>query len=147
MDTAERLAGVIADQAARRPRLAVAVDGPDAAGKTTLADQIAGVPCPTSDPRRSRWFHQPRQARYRRRDLSAEGYYRDRFDYPATTGQCLTLFREGQPAIRTAVHDFRVGAAHDARAELPACAVLIFDGIFSCGRNWPPARTWPSSCA
>jgi hypothetical protein len=37
-----------------------------------------------------RWFHQPRQARYRRGELPAKAYYRDSFDYPAITGQCLT---------------------------------------------------------
>ena len=42
MEIAHRLAGVIAGLASDRPRLAVAFDGPDAAGKTTLAERVAG---------------------------------------------------------------------------------------------------------
>jgi uridine kinase len=64
----------------------VAIDGIDAAGKTTLADELASVLR-----RRGREvvrvsvdaFLRPRAERYRRGDLSPEGYYRDSFDYAA----------------------------------------------------------------
>ncbi len=62
----------------------VAIDGVDAAGKTTLADELAG-------PIRTRGravirasvdgFHNPRHIRYRLGADSPEGYYRDSFDY------------------------------------------------------------------
>ena len=62
----------------------VAIDGVDAAGKTTLADELAG-------PIRTRGravirasvdgFHNPRHFRYRLGADSPEGYYRDSFDY------------------------------------------------------------------
>ena len=84
---------MIADLASGRPRLAVAFDGPDAAGKTTLADRVArrlGQPVIRAG---ADGFHQPRQVRYQRGDRSAEGYYRDSFDYPAITGQCLARSR------------------------------------------------------
>ena len=66
----------------------VAVDGPDAAGKTTLADAIAstlardGRTCTrlTIDD-----FLRPAEARYRRGDLSPDGYYEDAFDLDAFT--------------------------------------------------------------
>jgi uridine kinase len=80
---ADRLAGVISDLVASRPRLAVAMDGPDAAGKTTLARQMASrlaVPVVAVD-----GFHRPRQDRWKRGELSAEGYYRDSCDYQAIT--------------------------------------------------------------
>ncbi|HUZ51094.1 MAG TPA: AAA family ATPase [Streptosporangiaceae bacterium] len=130
MDVADRLAGLITELASRRQRLAVAVDGPDAAGKTTLAGRIAsrlGMPVIRAG---ADGFHLPRQARYRRGELSAEGYYRDSFDYQAITGQCLGPFRDGEPVIATARYDFRADTTRDAGTEVPASGVLIFDGVF-----------------
>src|SRR5919204_1789518 len=74
-------------EAVRRPHpVRVAIDGVDAAGKTTLADELAAV-------LRGRGrevirasidgFHRPRAERYRRGELSPEGYYHDSFDYDA----------------------------------------------------------------
>jgi uridine kinase len=74
-------------EALRRPHpVRVAIDGIDAAGKTTLADELASVLR-----RRGRevvrvsadGFHRPRAERYRRGELSPEGYYHDSFDYAA----------------------------------------------------------------
>ena len=73
--------------AVRRPHpVRVAIDGVDAAGKTTLADELAAVLR-----RRGREivrlsvdsFHRPPGERYRRGELSPEGYYHDSFDYAA----------------------------------------------------------------
>lgn len=58
----------------------IAVDGIDAAGKTTLADQLAELLQAgrlTVDD-----FLQPESARYAR-EFTAEGYYHDSFDYNA----------------------------------------------------------------
>lgn len=130
MEIADRLAGVIAGLVPGRPRLAVAFDGPDAAGKTTLADRVArrlGQPVIRAG---ADGFHLPRQVRYRRGEKSADGYYRDSFDYAAITGQCLAPFRDGAPVIRTAGFDFRSDTAREAGQDVPAAAVLIFDGVF-----------------
>ena len=84
-EVVEQLADRI--EAVRRPRpVRVAIDGVDAAGKTTLADELGSVLR-----RRGREvvhasiddFHRPRAERYRRGALSPEGYYRDSFDYEA----------------------------------------------------------------
>jgi uridine kinase len=81
VELADRIEGV------RRPHaVRVAIDGVDAAGKTTLADAIA-----SALRRRGRevvrvsvdGFLRPRAERYRRGELSPEGYYHDSFDYAA----------------------------------------------------------------
>jgi uridine kinase len=62
----------------------IAVDGPDAAGKTTFADALAcaldGRTCTrlTIDD-----FLRPAEERYRRGDLSPDAYYEDAFDLDA----------------------------------------------------------------
>jgi uridine kinase len=65
------------------PRLAlparIAVDGVDAAGKTTLADELArrvGAARLSADD-----YHRPPDERYRRGRESPEGYYLDSFDH------------------------------------------------------------------
>ena len=74
-----RLAALV-DELAASGRATVAFDGPDTAGKTWLADQVAAqlsVPvCRASIDD----FHAPAAVRRRRGELSAEGYYRDSFN-------------------------------------------------------------------
>src|SRR5687767_15401879 len=77
------LADRIADRHASHP-LRVAIDGVSAAGKTTLADELA----PFVEARGRRVvrvmaddFGRPAPDRYVRGHESAEGYYRDAFDY------------------------------------------------------------------
>lgn len=61
----------------------IGVDGASGTGKSTLADEVAGI---LAD--RGRHvigasidsFHRPRAKRYRRGDASPEGYYRDSHD-------------------------------------------------------------------
>lgn len=67
----------------------VAVDGPDAAGKTTLAVALAavtGLPRLCADD-----FLAPPSIRYARGPLSPEGYYDDAFDLPALRAAVLAL--------------------------------------------------------
>lgn len=114
-----------------RSRVLVAIDGPDAAGKTTLADDLA-----------TRWplpvvrasidsFHHPREVRMRRGPLSPEGYYRDSFDLDRFVGDLLEPFRAGATDLVTGVFDHRHEAAADASVSgIPATAVLVVDGVF-----------------
>lgn len=79
----DRLAALVAG------RSRVALNGPDAAGKTTLADQLAErVPVrrlSIDD------FHRPPAERLRRGSLSPEGYLADCFDFPAFRQRALEL--------------------------------------------------------
>lgn len=131
MDLVGRLAGVVANLSRIRNRVLVGVDGPDAAGKTTLADRLAEVlPVPTLRASID-GFHQPRELRYQRGDLSAEGYYRDSFDYPALLGDCLAPFRAGAAQVQIRRYDYRADTGrpvHDV--DVPERCVLIFDGVF-----------------
>jgi uridine kinase len=130
----ERLAELIA--AVERPHpVRVAIDGPDAAGKTTLADELASV-------LRSKGravvrasidgFHRPRAERYRRGRHSPEGYYEDSFDYDALRHRVLEpLGPGGTRRYRAAMFDVRSDApAPAADAVAPPDAVLLCDGIF-----------------
>jgi uridine kinase len=125
-----RLAETAAQLSRSRSRVLVAVDGPDAAGKSTLADRLAeALPVPAVRASID-GFHQPRELRYARGELSAEGYYRDSFDYPALLGGCLRPFRDGATRVTVATYDHRTDLPCPREVDVPATAVLIFDGVF-----------------
>jgi uridine kinase len=113
----------------------IAVDGPDAAGKTTLADELAArlrtlgrevVRAPIDG------FHRPRATRYRRGRLSPEGYYEDSFDLDALQELLLgPLGPEGSGEYRSEAFDYLT----DSPIVKPVSrasrdAVLVFDGVF-----------------
>jgi uridine kinase len=76
----------LADAVAAHGSARIAVDGRTAAGKTTLADELADR-LRSSDVRVIRIclddFHRPEEVRYARGRDSPEGYYRDSFDLDA----------------------------------------------------------------
>ncbi len=115
--------------------LRVAIDGVDAAGKTTLADELAGAVGSLGRPviRASvDAFHRPAKLRHQRGRLSPEGYYRDTFDYAALLGSLLEpLGPGGSLEYRTASFDRAADRPLDAPLErAPGDAVLLLDGIF-----------------
>lgn len=121
-----RLAGTIGSITRPHPTR-VAVDGPPAAGKTTLADELAvvlrargrEVVRATIDD-----FLVPRARRYARGEFSAEGCYFDAHDRDALTRLLLDpLGPGGDRRFRTAVDDPATGTAR-------ADAVLLLDGVF-----------------
>jgi uridine kinase len=130
----EGVADLIA--AVRRPHVVrVAVDGVDAAGKTTLADELRplieargrAVLRATID-----GFHRPRAERYRRGPTSPEGYYRDSFDYEALRRELLEPLGPGGDRLhRTRVFDLHADEpVLDPSAWAPEGAVLLLDGVF-----------------
>lgn len=130
----ERLADLI-DSIERPHPIRVAIDGPDAAGKTRLADELA-------DFLRARGrevvrasldgFHRPRAERYRRGELSPQGYYEDAFDLGALRRVLLDpLGPGGDRVYRGAVFDLRADAPlSDGPTLASVNAVLLLDGIF-----------------
>ena len=113
----------------------VAIDGVDAAGKTTFADILKTHVAEHGRPviRASLdGFHNPSAVRYERGRLSPEGYYLDSFNYRALLDNLLLpLGPGGSLSYREAVFDYR----RDIWLEQPprkakADSVLLFDGVF-----------------
>jgi uridine kinase len=133
-DLLDRLAEVIESVTTTRP-LRVAVDGPPAAGKTTLANELAAflhtrgraVIRASTD-----GFHLPRAQRYRRGKYSPEGCYHDSFDYDALRQVLLDpLGPGGDRRYQTAIIDYPADTALSLPfTTAPTDAVLVLDGVF-----------------
>jgi uridine kinase len=128
------LACLIAASETTHP-LRVAIDGTSAAGKTTLANELAealrslGRPVIRVEVDN---FHNPKVVRYRRGELSPEGYYYDAVDYGALIALVLQpLGPEGSRRYRIGLRDGR-GDTLLNKLELDAeiNAVALIDGVF-----------------
>jgi uridine kinase len=77
-------------------------------------------------------FGRPRADRYRRGQLSPEGYWLDAFDYPALRANLLEpLGPGGSRRYRTATFDVRTDQPRSSpRRVAPPDAVLVLDGVF-----------------
>jgi len=116
-------------------RAIVAVDGLDGAGKTVFADALAeqlGVGHRAVFRASIDDFHQSRARRYARGSDSAEGFYRDSYDYPTFKRMLTEPFRTGW------IGSFNL-RAFDLKRDVPfqpvwssgpQDAILIVDGIF-----------------
>ena len=145
----ERLAAAIASVQRSHPTR-VAIDGVDAAGKTTLADELVPLVAATGRQviRASvDGFHHPRTLRYSRGLDSAEGYFLDSFNYPALKSGLLDpLGPGGDRRFRVAAFDYRIDQAVDLPIQTArADAILLFDGVFlqcpELARSWD-FRIW-----
>lgn len=112
----------------------VAVDGMSGAGKTTLAAELAivvggagrpVVPVAYDD------FHHPRERRYRRGRLSAEGYLQDAFDPASLRRHVLDPLAVGETRVRTAAYDLAADQPVEAEPVTtgPGSVVLV-EGSF-----------------
>lgn len=113
----------------------LAVDGPPAAGKTTLADELAVVlRAGGRDVIRStiEGFLFPQAHRYRRGEYSAQGCYYDNHDYEALNRLLLDpLGPGGDRRVQPAIYDWASdGPVSVPVITVPAEAVLVFDGVF-----------------
>jgi uridine kinase len=123
-----RLAGLI--DTLQGDRVLIAFDGPDAAGKTTLAHAVAEhLSRPAIRASVDGW-HNPREVRLRRGDESPEGYYLDSFDLDALARDLLTPFKDGARDVRPVGFDCRTDTAVQVKQPVPGRAALLFDGVF-----------------
>lgn len=113
----------------------VAIDGIDAAGKTTLADAVAAVmEAGGREVVRASidGFHRPRSERAARGALSALGYYEDSFDYGRLEEALLAPLSDRHPGgFHRKVFDYRNDRPAAVEAEMcRSDAILLFDGVF-----------------
>ena len=129
-----RLANTIADLQRPYP-IRVGIDGIDAAGKTTLAAELALmlkqqdrsiIQASLDD------FHNPKRVRSCRGVLSPQGYYYDSFNYGALIDKLLSpLGPSGDGIYQTALFDYRLDSPVDPSVcQAAADAILLFDGVF-----------------
>src|SRR5215469_2129549 len=129
-----QLAGAIESVTTSHP-LRVAVDGPPAAGKTTLADELAQL-LRTRDREVIRasteGFQLLRAQRYRRGEFSAEANYHDSFDYDTLRQVLLDpLGPDGDRRYKHSVYDLDTDTAVSPPVTTAtANAVLLLDGVF-----------------
>jgi uridine kinase len=135
----ERLARAILEIDRPHP-VRVAIDGPDAAGKTVLADELAPILEVAGRPviRASiDGFHRPRAQRLARGAESPEGYFLDSFDYAALRAVLLEpLGPRGEARFRRRVFDYQADEPVVSPVEvvLPG-SILLFDGVFLLRRE------------
>jgi uridine kinase len=130
----EHLANLILQVQESHP-VRVAIDGVDAAGKTSLADELV---LPLNNAGRFvirasvDGFHNSRSVRLQRGEFSPEGYYRDSFNYDAFISCLLQpLGPGGNRQYWTACYDFKQDAAVSTPIQAaPVDAILLVDGIF-----------------
>ena len=113
----------------------VAIDGVDAAGKTTLADELAqqSVFAQRQVIRASiDGFHFPKGRRYARGTLSPEGYFLDSFDAGTVCALLLEPLGPGGSLEYVArVSDFRTDQpVKESPRRACASGLLLFDGVF-----------------
>jgi uridine kinase len=117
------------------PPARVAIDGADAAGKTTLAGELAerlrsaGRPVLRASIDQ---FHNPRAVRYQRGPDSPAGYFEDSFNLPALCEMLLDpLGPDGNRVVQTALFDYLADAPAPSEPITAAPdTLLIFDGLF-----------------
>lgn len=129
-----RLAGLVCRDELGHPTR-VAVDGVTASGKTTLAGELAAAVAALGRPAvhlTMDGFHHPRAHRHRLGRTSAEGYYRDAYDFAAFARSVLVpLGPGGDRRYRTAILDLASDQpVFEDQVEAPADAVVIVDGSF-----------------
>lgn len=138
MTRREKVIGTVADalpEPAGAPAL-VAIDGPDAAGKTTLRRELAEV-------LRSRGrdvieasmddFHHVRERRYRQGRTSARGFWEDSFDHDAFIAKVLDpLGPDGDRVVTLRHHDLETDVVEDnpRSVQVSDNVTLLADGLF-----------------
>jgi uridine kinase len=135
---ADQIAGLATGRASSRPTL-IAVDGPDASGKTTLADQIAHA-CPARGRPVVRieadHFLQPRTLRYQQGRDSPVGFFDDTYDLDTLVQRVLAPLIEGDRQIVRKHYDRKRDGPFDDRLErVPSSAIVILDGLFLLRRG------------
>ncbi|MBN2794680.1 MAG: hypothetical protein JXR88_04690 [Clostridia bacterium] len=110
----------------------VAIDGIDASGKTSFANEVKEAIKNRPVLRLSMDdFHNPKEQRIKRGYLSPEGYYYDSFDYAFLLDQILKPLKGGVLKIPTKLFDYKTEQSLvEEWVELEKHTIIIFDGVF-----------------
>lgn len=110
----------------------VAVDGGDAAGKTTFADRLGEVlsACAPVVRVQADDFEHLRAIRHRQGPLSPEGYVEDTYDLDAMETLLLRPLRNGEAIVRRAFDWVTDTPLHDTAAPVAPGTVVLIDGCF-----------------
>lgn len=111
----------------------IAIDGVDAAGKTTFAKELAEnlrainkeVLVVSIDN-----FHQSKSFRYQRGENSAEGYYYDSYQYDVFIRNCIEPYKNGLKSILTKCFDLEKDCESIEYGSFDSETILIIEGIF-----------------
>ncbi len=135
--TRHELLALVADRILSYPSSAVmrvAIDGVDGAGKTTFADEIAGLLTASKPIIRASVdsFHNPCAVRYRLGQSSPRGFFSDSYDYQKLKALLLDpLSPGGDLRYRRAAFDHRTDSVVMSPLEqAEPYSILLFDGIF-----------------
>jgi uridine kinase len=124
----------------RSGRVLVAIDGPDASGKTMLAHRISDLLARPSLRASIDGFHNPRRVRIARGMDSPHGYYHDSFNHTALEENLLEPFAKGEEKVRTRVFDLHADTPVESDPVLvPPHCTLLLDGVFLLR---PELRHW-----
>lgn len=123
----------------------IAFDGVDTSGKTTLADAIdlsmrkqnVFEPIRVQIDR----FHNPKEIRTQKGDLSPEGFFYDSFNLSAIYENIINPIKTGTKTIITGIYDYRIEQhIEEYRIPINNNSVILFDGIFmhrdELYKNW-----------
>lgn len=138
MDRRQRVIGTVAESLPRpvgAPVL-IAIDGPDASGKTTLRKELgADLRCRGRDVVEVSMddFHHPQAHRYRQGRTNPRGFWEDSFDHEAFIEKVLKPLGPGGDRVVTLRHHDLTSDA--VLAEVPSFEVgndvtLLADGLF-----------------
>jgi len=116
--------------------LRVGIDGVDASGKTTFAEELAQFIHSKTERQIIRasidGFHNPSSIRTAKGNNSPEGYYNDSFNYDSLVSNLLEpLGPGGNRTIKRRIFDFRNDSSVFTEDELVSSdSILLFDGVF-----------------
>lgn len=135
---ARRVAALATGRESNRPTL-IAIDGPDASGKTTFADEIARA-CPARGRPVVRieadHFLQTPTRRYQQGRDSPVGFFEDTYDLDALVQRVLVPLIEGDRRIVRRHYDRELDRPFDDPSErVPSSATVIIDGLFLLRRE------------
>lgn len=115
--------------------LMVAFDGVDTSGKTTLADNVY-----TSMKKQNIYnpvrvqidkFHNPKEIRVQKGDLSPEGFFLDSFNIPAIFDNVIIPIKNGADSIISGIYDYKTdNPILYSKIPVDMNSVILFDGIF-----------------